>query len=550
MPKLSASSRRSSLRCAPADGDARRSVADERYRAHRAVRRLLELLAAERPLVLVLDDLHWSDGASIELLGALLRRGTRRSGSVRGRIPSGTGAGSAVGRARGAVGATDRARAAQRGARDAAAARARCRRRRAAIYRHGGGNPFYLEQLARTARRDVRDAGGAARRTAQAGSPAGGRGVACRGARLARGGGAHAARGRGRRRRAVRSRSRGGDRRAVAGGGARRARRAARARPPAPDAGTAALRLPPSARPARGLRVRARRLEARCARARGGRAGGARGARRVGAGAPRGAVRRAGRRGGDRAAVRSRRRGRAARARRWQFAGSKRRFASYAPPTTSVRSTSASLLPRRYARSASSSDAARRCSRRSSCCRRTRASGTSSSRRCAPQSSTGSGATRKRTSVSRAHGRSLPNRSTAGAAALQIELAVDGLYELEFRRSSEMGRDALETARALGDRALVAAAASALCLGETAAGRIETARELPRRGAVRGRPALGCRARAQHRGALLPRLGRDLPRALRGRARALRAWHDDRARDRRRAAARPDDARQATSRSR
>ena len=51
------------------------SVADERYRTHGAVRRLLELLAAERPLVLVLDDLHWSDGASIELLGALFRRG-------------------------------------------------------------------------------------------------------------------------------------------------------------------------------------------------------------------------------------------------------------------------------------------------------------------------------------------------------------------------------------------------------------------------------------------------------------------------------------------
>ena len=53
---------------------ARASVADERYRAHRAVRRLLELLAAERPLVIVLDDVHWSDDASIELLAALLRR--------------------------------------------------------------------------------------------------------------------------------------------------------------------------------------------------------------------------------------------------------------------------------------------------------------------------------------------------------------------------------------------------------------------------------------------------------------------------------------------
>ena len=41
-----------------------------------------------------------------------------------------------------------------------------------------------------------------------------------------------------------------------------------------------------------------------------------------------------------------------------------------------------------------------------------------------------------------------------------------------------MGRDAVATARALGDRALIAAAASALCLGETVAGHIAVAREL------------------------------------------------------------------------
>ena len=46
----------------------------ERYRAHRAVRELLEQLAAPAPLVLVLDDVHWADSASIELLSALLRR--------------------------------------------------------------------------------------------------------------------------------------------------------------------------------------------------------------------------------------------------------------------------------------------------------------------------------------------------------------------------------------------------------------------------------------------------------------------------------------------
>src|SRR5262245_59010377 len=46
----------------------------ERYRSHRAVRALLERLAQAGPLVLVLDDFHWADPASVELLGALLRR--------------------------------------------------------------------------------------------------------------------------------------------------------------------------------------------------------------------------------------------------------------------------------------------------------------------------------------------------------------------------------------------------------------------------------------------------------------------------------------------
>lgn len=50
------------------------AVQQERFRSHRAVRELLELLAASQPVVLVLDDLHWSDPGSIELLSALLRR--------------------------------------------------------------------------------------------------------------------------------------------------------------------------------------------------------------------------------------------------------------------------------------------------------------------------------------------------------------------------------------------------------------------------------------------------------------------------------------------
>ena len=46
----------------------------ERYRSHRAVRELLERLTATKPLVLVLDDVHWADPASVDLLGSLLRR--------------------------------------------------------------------------------------------------------------------------------------------------------------------------------------------------------------------------------------------------------------------------------------------------------------------------------------------------------------------------------------------------------------------------------------------------------------------------------------------
>src|SRR5919108_108883 len=49
-------------------------TAAERFRAHHAVRELIERLAVRQPLVLLFDDIHWCDGASLELLGYLLRR--------------------------------------------------------------------------------------------------------------------------------------------------------------------------------------------------------------------------------------------------------------------------------------------------------------------------------------------------------------------------------------------------------------------------------------------------------------------------------------------
>ncbi|GLW33611.1 ATP-binding protein [Actinoplanes regularis] len=54
--------------------------AAQRYRVHRAVRNLLAVLAADTgdgPLVIALDDMHWADESSTELLGHLLRHPPR-----------------------------------------------------------------------------------------------------------------------------------------------------------------------------------------------------------------------------------------------------------------------------------------------------------------------------------------------------------------------------------------------------------------------------------------------------------------------------------------
>jgi DNA-binding CsgD family transcriptional regulator len=51
--------------------------AHERHRAYAAVRRLLSAIADERPLLLILDDVHWADPASAELLAYLCARPPR-----------------------------------------------------------------------------------------------------------------------------------------------------------------------------------------------------------------------------------------------------------------------------------------------------------------------------------------------------------------------------------------------------------------------------------------------------------------------------------------
>ncbi len=66
-----------SLREPGARTPGRPSEPSDRLGHHRAVRGLLELLARERPLLLCLDDLHWADEASLELLLYILRRPPR-----------------------------------------------------------------------------------------------------------------------------------------------------------------------------------------------------------------------------------------------------------------------------------------------------------------------------------------------------------------------------------------------------------------------------------------------------------------------------------------
>jgi hypothetical protein len=130
---------------------------DERYRAHRAVRELLERLAAVRPLVVMLDDLHWADPASIELLSALLRRppnaGVLLMVSLRPRQAE-TRLASVLEYAS-REGLLDRLELFPLNHEEAEQllSPALTPSLRASLYAQAGGNPFYLEELARSLRR-------------------------------------------------------------------------------------------------------------------------------------------------------------------------------------------------------------------------------------------------------------------------------------------------------------------------------------------------------------------------------------------------------------
>ncbi len=127
---------------------------DERYRAHRAVRELLGVVAATKPLVLALDDVHWADSASVELLGALLRQPPAAPmllavGARPHQLPDRLAA--ALERAHRAgslarieLSGLERGDAARLLGEEVAPERAD------SLYAESGGNPFYLEQLMRS----------------------------------------------------------------------------------------------------------------------------------------------------------------------------------------------------------------------------------------------------------------------------------------------------------------------------------------------------------------------------------------------------------------
>jgi ATP/maltotriose-dependent transcriptional regulator MalT len=126
----------------------------ERYRLHYAVRSVLERLAKSQPILLALDDVHWADAASVEMLTHLVRR-------FRGPLLTAVAYRQAPTRLLAALDGTGRTNSGSRlelapltseeaqrligpGVDDAT---------RAILFRESGGNPFYIEQLVRASHR-------------------------------------------------------------------------------------------------------------------------------------------------------------------------------------------------------------------------------------------------------------------------------------------------------------------------------------------------------------------------------------------------------------
>jgi DNA-binding CsgD family transcriptional regulator len=139
-----------SLRASGAESD----HGDDRFCTYRALRTLLERLARTSPVVLVLDDLHWADRASIELVIHLLCRPPAAPHLLA--LSWRSGDGDAVGRelltaARDVPGAAIELVPLTRADAIALVGGEVGASTFPELYRESGGNPFYLLQLARVA---------------------------------------------------------------------------------------------------------------------------------------------------------------------------------------------------------------------------------------------------------------------------------------------------------------------------------------------------------------------------------------------------------------
>ena len=136
---------------------------DERFHAYRAVRALLQRMAMGSPVVLILDDVHWADDASLELIAHLLRRPPPAARADRARVPRRAGAEQPARGAGGRRAATASSPSIELGPLTQAEADALLGTpAQPYLYEQSGGNPFYLEELSRA----PVDRGGAASRDA------------------------------------------------------------------------------------------------------------------------------------------------------------------------------------------------------------------------------------------------------------------------------------------------------------------------------------------------------------------------------------------------
>jgi ATP/maltotriose-dependent transcriptional regulator MalT len=135
----------------------------ERHRVARAVRALLERVAAERPLALLLDDVHWADPASADVLALLLHRppraGVLLALAARTRRAPGLDAALAAAEQQGAAEVLEVGPLPLDVVGELLPDAGLATRER--LYRESGGNPFYLQELARARRSEVGRAAGA-----------------------------------------------------------------------------------------------------------------------------------------------------------------------------------------------------------------------------------------------------------------------------------------------------------------------------------------------------------------------------------------------------